>query len=130
MARHLMILKNLKRIYREAFHPHAILPLKLNGNVTGEPTNKSILSFVTTYLVVFFFGTILLILTGLDGKTSAGAAATAMAGIGPGIGTAGPAANFAHLSDFAKLIMSLLMVLGRLEIFTVTILFTRSFWKE
>ncbi len=130
MARHLLIFKNLKRIFRESFHPLAILPLKLNGNVISEPTNKSILSFVTMYMIVYFIGTMVLISTGLDGKTSAGAAATAMAGIGPGLGTTGPAANFAHLSNFAKLVMSLLMVLGRLEIFTVTILFTRSFWKE
>ncbi len=130
MARHLLVYKNLKRLFMEFSHPYAIMPLKLNQNVISERINQSILSFVSVYLVIFFIGCTLLIFTGLDGKSSASAAATAMAGIGPGIGTVGPASNFAHLSDFAKLILTFLMLLGRLEIFTVLILYTRNFWKK
>lgn len=130
MARHLLVYKNLKRVYRETAHPKAVVPLKLNGNVIAEPINKSILSFVSAYLIIFLIGSILLLFTGLDGKSSASAAATAMAGIGPGIGTVGPAANFAHLTDFAKFTLTSLMILGRLEIFTVLALFTRNFWNQ
>ncbi len=130
MARHLLFIKNLGRFFKESFHPRAVFPIKLNGNKLSETTNKTILTYFSTYLIVFLAGTIILCLTGLDGKTAASSAATAMAGIGPGIGTVGPASNFAHLSDVAKLTMSVLMILGRLEIYTVLILFTRNFWRE
>jgi len=130
MVRHLLLIKNLGRFFKESFHPRAVFPIKLNGNKLSETTNKTILTYFSTYLIVFLAGTIILCLTGLDGKTAASSAATAMAGIGPGIGTVGPASNFAHLSDVAKLTMSVLMILGRLEIYTVLILFTRNFWRE
>jgi trk system potassium uptake protein len=130
MARHLVVFKNIKRFFRESFHRHAVIPLKINGNTISETENKSILSYVSTYLVVFVLGSLTLILTGLDGKTAASAAATTMAGIGPGIGTVGPVANFAHLSSVAKFILTFLMILGRLEIYTVLTLLTRNFWKE
>ncbi|WP_372949151.1 TrkH family potassium uptake protein [Mariniphaga sp.] len=130
MARHLLFIKNLGRFFKESFYPRAVFPIKLNGNKLSETTNKTILTYFSTYLIVFLAGTIILCLTGLDGKTAASSAATAMAGIGPGIGTVGPASNFAHLSDVAKLTMSVLMILGRLEIYTVLILFTRNFWRE
>ncbi len=130
MARHLLVYKNLKRVYRETAHPKAVVPLKLNGNVITESVNRSVLSFISAYLLIFLLGSILLLFTGLDGETAASAAATAMAGIGPGIGTVGPAANFAHLTYFAKFTLTVLMILGRLEIFTVLTLFTRNFWRQ
>lgn len=130
MARHLLVYKNLKRLFGEAFHPKAVLPLKLNGNLINDSANLSILSFISAYLLIFGIGSLLLLVTGLDWKSSASAVATAMAGIGPGIGTVGPAANFAHLTEFAKITLSLLMFLGRLEIFPVTALFTSYFWRQ
>jgi len=130
MARHLLVIKNLSRVFRESVHPKAVFPMTLNGNIINEPVNNSILSFITLYMVIFSMGSIILSLTGLDWASSASATATAMAGIGPGIGTVGPASNFAHLTDPAKLTLTMLMILGRLEIFTVLILFTRNFWKE
>lgn len=130
MARHLMVFKNIRRFFRETTHPNAIFPIKLNGKVISEQTNNSILAYPAVYLLVFVLGSFVLLFTGLDGKTAASSAATAMAGIGPGIGTVGPAANFAHLSVLAKLTMAVLMILGRLEIYTVLILFTRKFWTE
>ncbi|SHI31977.1 trk system potassium uptake protein TrkH [Tangfeifania diversioriginum] len=130
MARHLLFFKNIRRFFRESAYPRAVIPLKLNGNVIKESTNQNIQSFLFTYLAVFAIGSAVLALTGLDGATAASSAATAMAGIGPGIGTVGPAANFAHLTGIAKLTMTFLMILGRLEIYTVLILFTPNFWKE
>jgi trk system potassium uptake protein TrkH len=67
--------------------------------------------------------------TGLDAAASFGAAATCMGGIGPGFGTVGPASNFLHLSVAAKYFLTFLMVIGRLEIYSVLIIFTRSFWR-
>jgi trk system potassium uptake protein TrkH len=67
---------------------------------------------------------------GIDGKTAAGSVATTMAGIGPGIGTVGPVSNFAHLPGAGKLVLSFLMLAGRLEIYTVIMLFTPAFWRN
>jgi trk system potassium uptake protein TrkH len=130
MVRHLLLLKNLGRFFKESIYKRAVLSIKLNGNNLSETTNKTILTYFSIYFIVFIAGTIILGLTGLDGKTATSSAATAMAGIGPGIGTVGPVSNFAHLSNLAKLTMSMLMILGRLEIYTVLILFTRNFWRE
>ena len=130
MVRHLVLLKNFTRLFRLLCSPFAILPVKVNGKALHESENTSILTFIVLYCIVFAFGSAALILAGLDFKSAAGAAATAMAGIGPGIGTVGPASNFAHLPDAAKIILSLLMLVGRLEIYTVLVLFTRGFWRS
>ena len=80
--------------------------------------------------MAFIIGSVLLVMNGLDYETSISSIATAMGGIGPGIGTVGPANNFAHISDVSKLIISFFMILGRLELYAVLILFTPSFWKK
>jgi trk system potassium uptake protein len=130
IARHVILYKNIRRFFLETHHPKAVVPIKFNSKLINEETNRTILSYSAIYLIVFIIGSFILLLTGLDGKTAAGSAATAMAGIGPGIGSVGPAANFAHLSDIGKFTMTILMILGRLEIYTVLILFTRNFWRE
>jgi trk system potassium uptake protein TrkH len=80
--------------------------------------------------MVFIVGSFLLIVMGLDGKTAASSVATCMAGIGPGIGTVGPVSNFAHLPPMAKIVLSFLMLLGRLEIYPLIVLFSRNFWVK
>lgn len=130
IARLVLVIKNVNRLFRENLHPKAVFSLNLNGKSINESVNNSILTFVALYLIIFITGTIFLVFSGLDGLSSASAAATAMAGIGPGFGSVGPASNFAHLSDIAKFIMTVLMILGRLEIFTVLTLFSGKFWKE
>lgn len=130
MARHLVFLKNIKRIFRQLVSPNAVLPLKLNQHVVSSETNRSILTFIAVYFIVFLMGTFMLVAFGIDGKTSGSSVATCMAGIGPGIGTVGPVSNFAHLPAGVKVILSVIMILGRLEIYTVIIMFTRNFWSE
>ena len=130
MARHMIFYKNIRRFFRETLHPNAVIPLRFNGKVISESTNNSVMSYFTLYFIVFAIGSFILLLTGLDLKTAASSAATAMAGIGPGLGSVGPVSNFAHLSDIAKFTMAILMILGRLEIYTILILFTRNFWRE
>ena len=129
MARHLIVLKNIKSVFIRLNHPNAIGAIKLNGKLVSESTNITILSFVILYFFLFIIGTVVVVLTGVDPTTSAGSVATCMAGIGPGLGSVGPMNNFAHLPDIAKIVLSMLMIIGRLEIITVFALFTRSFWK-
>lgn len=130
MARHLVFLKNIKRFFLQLQYPNAIKNLKLNNKIVSDENNRTILSFIVLYFLIFAIGSIVLVTLGIDGKTASSAVATCMAGIGPGIGTVGPASNFAHLPDFAKIILSFLMLLGRLEIYTLLILFLPNFWKN
>lgn len=129
LARHLLVLKNIKSALSKAVHRNGVYPIKLNGFVVSDETNRSILTFVLLYLVVFVVLTFLLILDDLDVPGAASSIATALGGIGPGIGSVGPVANFAHLHDFSKSIMSLAMFIGRLELLTFFALFTPAFWR-
>ncbi len=130
MARHLVLLKNLKKIMRRMMHPNLVMSIRLNSKPLTDNANGSILTFIVFYLIVFVTGTLLMVMTGLDGVSAGGAVATCMAGIGPGLGSVGPAGNFAHLTDAGKLILTVLMLVGRLEVYGVIILFTRAFWSR
>jgi trk system potassium uptake protein len=129
IARHLIVLKNIKNVFVRLNHPKSITFIKLNGNSVTENTNISILSFVGLYLFLFVLGTIIVVASGVDPVTSASSVATCMAGIGPGLATVGPMSNFAHIPEVSKVVLSLLMIIGRLEIITVFTIFTRTFWK-
>lgn len=129
MARHLIVIKNIKNVFIKLNHPKSISFVRLNGKIITESTNISILSFVVLYLFLFLAGTIIVVLTGVDPVSASSAVASCMAGVGPGLGSVGPMSTFAHLPEFAKLILSLLMIIGRLEIITVFTIFTLTFWK-
>jgi trk system potassium uptake protein TrkH len=130
MVRHLILIKNIKNVFRKTLHPNAVIPITLNNSNLPIEINKSTLTFITTYFIVFIIGSLLLIFIGIDGETASSSVATCMAGIGPGIGKVGPANNFAFLPNLAKITLTILMIIGRLEINTVVILFTRNFWKK
>lgn len=127
MARHLILIKNIKNFFYQLISPHAVRPILLNGKVISSETNRSILTFITIYFLVFAAGSLSLAFLGMDAQTASSAVATCMAGIGPGIGTVGPVSNFAHLPESAKMILSVMMLLGRLEIYTVIVLFSVNF---
>lgn len=129
MGRHLIVLKNIKNVFIKLNHPKSVSFIKLNGKSVSENTNISILSFVVLYLFLFVLGTIVVVITGVDPISASSAVATCMAGIGPGLGVVGPMSTFAGLPEITKLVLSLLMILGRLEIITVFTIFTRTFWK-
>jgi trk system potassium uptake protein TrkH len=129
MARHLVVLKNLKSIFKRLIHPKTIPNIKLNGKIIDERTNISIISFIMLYIFMFFIGTVILTANGSDPVTSASSVATCIANIGPGLGTVGPMSNFSNIPEFSKVVLSLIMIIGRLEIVTAFVLFGRSFWR-
>jgi trk system potassium uptake protein len=129
MARHLIVIKNIRNIFVKLNHPKSISFIKLNGKSVAENTNISILSFVVLYLFIFIVGTVIIVITGVDPVTASSSAATCMAGIGPGLGTVGPMSNFSGIPETGKVVLSLLMIIGRLEIITVFTIFTRTFWR-
>ncbi|MEA2041271.1 MAG: TrkH family potassium uptake protein [Bacteroidota bacterium] len=130
MARHLIFFKNIKTMFHKLLHPRAVIPVRFNNEPLDDKTNNSTLSFIVLYFITFLVGTFLMVALGLDGKTAGSSVATCMAGIGPGIGTVGPASNFAHIPELGKILLSALMIIGRLEIYTVVVLFTVNFWKS
>lgn len=130
MARHLVALKNVTHTFRMMNAPNAVIPLRINHRPISCQDNNGILTFILWYLMLFLAGGLFMVLLGSDMATAFSSVATAMGGIGPGLGTVGPASNFAHLSEASKITLSALMILGRLEIYTVVMLFTPWFWKN
>lgn len=130
IARHLVVIKSIKGAFVKLIHPSAYLNIKFNGKLIPENTIISIISFVILYLFIFLTGTLLVVFTGSDLLTAASAVAASLGNIGPGLGKVGPLDHYAFLPGVTKIILSLCMILGRVEIITILSLFTRSFWKS
>jgi len=130
MARHLVALKNLHLIFVRFQHQNAIVPIKLNGRIVPENLNLNMLLFIILYLIITLTGIIIILLTGSPLSEAAGAAVSSMTNAGSGLGEAGNYGHYAALPGVAKTTMVMLMIIGRLEIYTVLTLFTRSFWRN
>ncbi len=111
--------------------PHAVFLMKFNNKTVTENTYTSIISFFFIYVLLFIFTAISLSLFGLDFLTALSASASAISNVGPGIGEIiGPNGNYASINDMAKWILAITMLVGRLEIFTILVLFSKNFWKK
>ncbi len=130
IIRHLVFFKNSFLEFKRILHPRAVVPLKLNGAVVPAKIMTHIIIFLFLYLILFVLGSIVLSILGLDFLTAIGAVATSLGNVGPAIGKVGPVDNFAWLTPSMKLILAFLMLLGRLELFTILVLFTPYFWKS
>ena len=116
--------------FKRRIHPNAIVPVKLNGKPITQQTTNNVMAFVQFYLMILI-GTVLIFCgTGVDFDESIGAAVSALGNIGPSIGQYGPAGTYALFPTTAKWVMTLVMLIGRLEIFTVLLLFTKALWKK
>jgi len=130
VVRHIVMLKNSFLEFKKALHPNAIIPVRYDGNSVNQTIVFNIISFFIIYMLIFIIGSVTLCLLGLDFVSALGAAASSLGNIGPAIGSVSPVDNFNHLSDAAKWFCSFLMLIGRLELFTVLILFTPFFWSK
>jgi trk system potassium uptake protein TrkH len=129
MVRHLIILKNIRGVTQKLVHPNLITQIKLNNKPLSENVNISTISFVVQYIFIFLIGTIIVVITGIDPVTAASGVASSLGNTGLGLGAVGPMSTYAGMPAITKLIFSILMTVGRLEIYTILILFTKSFWK-
>jgi trk system potassium uptake protein TrkH len=117
--------------FRRLIYPHGIFPHNYSGRPLPEDVISSVVVFFSLYFICYSVLTILLMGHDLDFLTSASASATALSNVGPGLGqTIGPAGNFSSLPDTAKWLLSFAMLLGRLELFTVLVLFFPQFWRD
>ena len=124
---YLFVLNQLKKI----IYPKGVFVLKYDQSPIDNKFISSIISFIYMYLVIFFILMALLSLTGLDFITSISGAATSISNVGPGLGSIiGPNGDFSSLPDVSKWILTLGMILGRLELFAILVLFLPSFWKN
>ncbi|SVB14391.1 uncharacterized protein METZ01_LOCUS167245, partial [marine metagenome] len=124
---YLFLINQLKKI----IYPRGIFVIKYENSSVDEKFMASIISFIYLYVIIFFVMTALLSLSGLDFITSISGAATAISNVGPGLGTIiGPNGSFSLLPDFSKWILSIGMILGRLELFAILVLFLPSFWRN
>jgi trk system potassium uptake protein TrkH len=130
VVRQLLLLKNSLLELKRLIHPQAIVPVRMNGKVVSQDIIFKVMAFFLIYIIIFLFGSTIMALIGLDAPTAIGATAATLGNIGPGIGNIGPDDNYAFIPYAGKWFLSFLMLLGRLELFTVLILLSPAFWKK
>lgn len=130
MVRHLLLFKNSFLELKRQIHPQAVIPVRLNRKPVNQNIVFNVLAFFLIYMSIFASGSLVMASLGLDFNTSIGSVMATLGNIGPGIGMVGPVHNYAEMPMFGKWFLSFLMLLGRLELFTVLILFSRAFWKD
>jgi len=129
VVRVLTLLKHTRVMMRKAISPKAVIPLKYNHKPLSEGIVRDIISFVFLYILVAVAASVVLGFLGLDLETSISAVAASLGNVGPGLGGVGPSANYALLPSAAKVILIICMWLGRLELFTVFMIFSPRYWK-
>ena len=130
IMRIVLLIKNSYYELRRMIHPHAVIPVKFNKHSVDSKIITNVLAFFMLYFIIFAVSTVIFTLIEPDLESSMGAVATCLGNIGPGLGNVGPAENFVHVHPAGKWFLSFLMLLGRLELFTVLVLFSPTFWKE
>lgn len=128
-VRVLVALKLVRRGVSLKLHPSRIANVTLNDRELGSEATIRVSNFIFTYVSIVFLGTLLIAIDGYDFMTNFSAAASSLGNIGPGFSLVGPAMNYSFLSDFSKYVCSFLMIVGRLELFTVLALFSRHYWN-
>jgi trk system potassium uptake protein len=130
MVRALILLKGARRELKRIVHPRAVVPVTLGGAAVDGNVLQSVLAFMLIYGAVMVGATMLLLFSGLDVVSAFTAVIASINNTGPGLGQVGPAANYQGLTDFQTWVCSVTMLLGRLELFSILVLFTGSFWRK
>ena len=129
IIRSILVFRYLVYEVRKLLHPKGIFSITIGKKSIDDKVVRATLAFYLFFIFIFVFTSIMLSFTGLDIESALTASAASLGNIGPGLGSIGPYDNWAHLTVFAKWLTSFCMLLGRLEIFTVVVLFSRSFWR-
>ena len=130
MEKIILLMKNGFLEFKRRLHPNAIVPVHLNKKSIANKVIYNLLAFVFLYLFMFVIGSIIMAaMPGVDLLTAISSVATSLGNVGPGIASVDPSQSFAHLPDAGKWVLSFLMLFGRLELFTVAVLFSPYFWR-
>ena len=130
VVRHLLLIKNGFLEFKRALHPNAVLPVRYNNKAVTGDIIFNILAFFILYMLSFIVGALVFSMMNIDFESSIGLAASSLGNVGPALGDFGPVSNYANLPSIGKWWCSFLMLIGRLELFTVLILFTPFFWRN
>ena len=125
-----IIMKNGVAEFQRRIHPNAIIPVKLNEKAVPQQTINNIMAFLIFYVFIIVVTVVIFCATGVDFDEAIGSAVSAIGNVGISIGQFGPAGTYAEFPVVAKWVMSFVMLIGRLEIFTVLLLFTRALWRK
>lgn len=125
-----ILFSQIRNELKRLIHPHAIIPLRLGGRLIDESIVGNVLAFLLAFCFIMILSTAILSVMGIDIVTSFGATIACLSNIGPGLAGVGPSDNYGHLPQMAKWLLVGLMMLGRLEVFTVLVLFSKHFWKR
>ena len=129
-SRVLLLLRAIRREVHRITHPRCVEVVKLDGKLVNEATLHSLLVFLGAYVSTVFFAALVISLDGFSFSVSFSAALTCVSNVGPGLEAIGPSGNFAAFSGLSKGVMSLCMIVGRLEIFPILVLFSPSTWRK
>lgn len=130
VVRHLILIKNGFLEFKRTLHPNAILPVRYNKRAVSGDIVFNVLGFFILYMLSFIIGALVFSMFGIEYDSAVGLAASSLGNVGPALGDFGPVNNYAALPPLAKWWASFLMLIGRLELFTVLILFTPFFWRN
>ena len=128
-VRFLLLIKQSGAEIKRLIFPHAVLSIRVNERVVPREVMTNVLGFFFFFIGIFAIVTCIMTTLGLDLVSAAGATIATMGNIGPGLGSVGPTDNYAHIHTVGKFVLSFCMLLGRLELYTVLILFSPNFWK-
>ena len=130
VVRHLVLIRNGFLEFKRALHPNAVLPVRYNAKSISGEIVFNVLGFFMLYMLSFIVGALGFSFIGLDFESAIGVAASSLGNVGPALGEFGPAQNFHQMPLMGKWWGSFLMLIGRLELFTVLILLTPFFWRK
>ncbi|MCQ2345215.1 MAG: TrkH family potassium uptake protein [Paludibacteraceae bacterium] len=116
--------------FKRRIHPYAVVPVKINHRPVTQQTTNNVMAFMVFYVFILIVTILIFCALGVNFDEAVGAAVSAMGNIGPSIGQYGPAGTYAAFPELGKWVMTFVMLIGRLEIFTVLLLFTRVLWKK
>lgn len=128
--RMVILSKISKNEFKHIIHPNAVLPVRVNKQVISPSIQSTVLAFTFLYVVIVIISTLIMMGLGVGFLESLGTVISSMGNMGPGLGLFGPAYSWNALPDISKWLLSFLMLLGRLELFTVLLLFSSDFWKR
>lgn len=130
VIRHVLLFKNSFKEFKQLVHPRAVVPVRLGNEVVSQDVMRNVLSFIVLYFLIIGLGIAFMSFLGEDLLSAFGATIACVGNIGPGFGSVGPTDHYAHLPALGKWVLAMLMMIGRLELFTVLILFTPAFWRN
>lgn len=130
MTRWIILIRSSFREIKQAVHPKGVYHIRMGDNIIDPAVSRTVFSFFVLYVLIFAFGVLVLSAMNIDFVSAIGASIACLGNIGPGIGEFGPTNNYAHLAPAGKWVLSLMMMIGRLEVFTVIVLFSTTFWKQ